>query len=290
VETLALITGYHDYWWLPAWVREHGVARSPRGRLTYDAGPVTLVTQPAVALPLNCGRGVNPRIAAVEALQLIGAFTDVELTVWASPHFKQFVEDEDECYPRHFHGAYGMRIGSQLEDVYAKLTADPFTRQAVITLWDPQLDYHTHKRDYPCTVAIGFRLLDVKGSSRRQLEMNVLMRSSDVWLGIPYDLFQFGQLQLTLATLLNAQVGAYRHTTWSLHLYEEHVERITQLYRPTEPSIQPSGLAQPGDTVEAVMGRAWRICHEPDSSLPELGASAQWFRGYMAPWAREDER
>lgn len=194
-------------------VRARGVRRSPRGQLTYDAGPVTVtLTHPEHSWAGGTGRGVLPRIAAAEAVQLVGGFADPGLTRWSSPNFARYAEDEG-----HFHGAYGERVADQVEHVTRKLEDDPETRQAVVTLWDPLLDNQPGKRDYPCTVALHF--------SRRPglLDMHVLMRSNDVWLGFPYDVFQFTQLQHTVARTLGLRAGVYEHTAWSLHLYEEHV-------------------------------------------------------------------
>ena len=283
METVTLTTGYHDYWTLPGLIYENGLRRSPRGKPTYDLGPTTLlIISPDTALPLNCGRGLNPRVAAVEALQLIGGFQDSNLMVWASPEFEVFREDDGT-----FWGGYGERIGTQLHDVIRKLNEDPDTRQAVITLWDPSRDNQRGKRDYPCTVTLGFKLLTPETSaiSRRTLELNVLMRSNDVWLGTPYDIFQFTQLQLTVAHLLGAQVGVYRHTTWSLHLYAEHVPLLKNLHRPEGQSFQPGGLAQPGDDLRDVQDRIKQIIYTEWPTMPDLGDSCRWYRDRVTPYS-----
>lgn len=198
-------------------VQSAGQPRSPRGRKTLDAGHVTVeLTDPTQGWAAGTGRGVLPRIAAAEALQLMGAFADPELLTWASPNFAAYLDDD------RFHGAYGRRVGDQVEQAVRKLEDDPDTRQAVITLWDPRLDNEPGLHDYPCTVALGF------ARQRDRLDMSVVMRSNDVWLGFPYDVFQFTQLQLTVARALDLRPGVYRHTAWSLHLYVEDVDRADE--------------------------------------------------------------
>lgn len=151
------------------------------------------------------------------------------------PAFKRYAETD----PVHFWGAYGNRIGTQLVNVVHKLITDPTTRQAVITLWNATHDNVPHKQDYPCTVALGFRQ---RGT---HLNMNVTMRSNDVWLGLPYDLFQFTQLQLSLCHVLDLTPGTYTHTAWSMHLYEENLD---ESYRVTDAGA-PNLFVPPADGI-----------------------------------------
>ena len=58
------------------------------------------------------------------------------------------------------------------------------------------------------------------------------MRSNDVWWGLPYDVFQFTQLQLTLARLLDVAPGEYTHMVGSLHAYERDADGIDALVMP----------------------------------------------------------
>jgi len=226
---------------------------APRGLKTLDAGEVTIVLEsPYDALPLHTGRKMSKRIAAAEAVQLIGGFSRPELL---PASFERFKEDDGS-----FYGAYGVRIGGQLAEVVRKLRTDRDTRQAVITLWNPALDnVDPPRRDHPCTVAIGFRIYDDK------LRTNVLMRSSDAWLGIPYDLFQFTQLQLSAAHLLNIEPGPYSHRTWSLHIYEEHLPLVDTVTTPKSNAFQPCGIGGvSARSVEDLQVRALAIAHRRD--------------------------
>ena len=203
-------------------VMQLGDRRSPRGQATLDLDNVMIrYESPYDALPLGMGRKISRRIAAVEAIQLIGGFHDPKLMLWASPNFAQFAEPSGM-----FWGAYGHRIGSQAQHVLRKLRDDPDTRQAVITLWNPTLDNYSHRRDYPCTVSLMYAIRN------DQLCATTIMRSNDVWLGLPYDVFQFTQLQLTLATALGISAGSYTHFTNSLHLYERDLAAADQLHAP----------------------------------------------------------
>lgn len=260
---------YHD---VVATVRGYGRRRSSRNGPVYEVPNMTIVLDsPVDALPIGCGRKLNTKIAAAEALQLIGGFSDPDWLVKIAPGFERYREPTGE-----FWGAYGIRMGVQLDHIIRKLKADLSTRQAVITLWDPTFDNSKSKADYPCTVAIGFAI------HKQQLEMNVTMRSNDVWLGLPYDMFQFGQLQLTLCNVLGLRPGTYTHTAWSMHLYAKDLEKTYELTSDVDeesyPLMQPNGLGEYGTPVEHLWTVARTIAREPHLiDLWKPTASEEWY-------------
>lgn len=249
-------------------VMSQGKRRSPRGQATLDAGHVTIVmNDPYNALPIGTGRGVNPAVAAVEAIQLIAGVSVPQMVVAASPRFIDYQEPDGE-----FYGAYGRRIGDQVSHVIKKLIQDLDTRQAVITLWNPLYDNAAGLKDYPCTVALHFAIINDK------LEMNVTMRSNDAWLGTPYDLFQFTQLQISIANVFKILPGTYRHTAWSLHLYESDFDAVEEfISNEIYPSnaFQPSGIGRPGDTWAKIQMKAMYLINgEP---FINMNGSEQWY-------------
>lgn len=250
-------------------VLSHGTWRSPRDKRTLDAGfTVIELTWPLNALAVGTGRDLNKNIAAAEAVQLIGAFSSPHLLTKANPSFEQFAEPDGS-----FHGAYGSRIKYQVYGVVAKLKEDPQSRQAVITLWDPVLDNTPHRNDYPCTVALQFEVHD------GALCMNTFMRSNDVWLGLPYDLFQFTQLQCTVANILELDYGWYRHTTLSLHIYENDIEKAGRVGQPVDFTWQPCGLGGRGEDIVTVMKRARQLTVPGYAHGPSvLTQSEEWYR------------
>lgn len=116
------------------------------------------------------------------------------------------------------HGAYGPRMfgkrpNDQLARVISALQSKPDSRQAVIQLFDRRdtLEYHS---DIPCTCTMQFVIRD------RRLQMLTYMRSNDAWLGLPHDVFAFTMIQELVARSLGVELGEYRHSVGSLHLYE----------------------------------------------------------------------
>jgi len=248
--------------------------RSPRGLPTRDGGIVTVeILDPTDMLATGTGRGLDPAIAAAEAMQLIGSYSNPDMMIKISERFREYL-DEDTG---RFHGAYGVRIGGQLGQALRKIERDRDTRQAVINLWDPWLDNQPGKRDIPCTVALRLSLWDDR------LDLDVLMRSNDLYLGFPYDIFQFGQLQLTAARLLDVEVGVYRHTAWSLHVYERDLAAVEAVHNPPPGAgtHRPLGIGRPGrDGYASTQARARALqTHLPDDPTE----SERWYRRVLTP-------
>lgn len=202
-----------------------GETVAPRGMKTRELRNMTITienpTAPLMTTLVN--RNMNPRLATLEALQLIGGCSSPELMRAAAPNTAKFTDGG------YFHGAYGPRLRGQLPKIVQRLTDDPATRQAVATIWDPLHDLHTDgMHDYPCTVYLSWCLRNGR------LEQTTHMRSNDLWWGWTYDIVMFTQLQCTLANVLGAAVGPYHHVVDSFHLYERDLEAINAVNKPED--------------------------------------------------------
>lgn len=93
------------------------------------------------------------------------------------------------------------------------LLDDPLSRQAVLHIKTAD---NTPSKDVNCTVCIQFLIRDGK------LHATVYMRSNDIWMGFPYDVFSFTAMQCKMAMELGVGIGTYTHIAGSLHLYERN--------------------------------------------------------------------
>jgi len=122
------------------------------------------------------------------------------------------------------HGAYGPRLFNmegqinQIQNVIELLSKKQTTRRAVVQLFDHK-DITKHYSDIPCTCTLQFFI------RKNKLHMYVSMRSNDAYLGLPHDVFSFTMLQEIIARSLKVEIGRYKHSVGSLHLYSENVEQ-----------------------------------------------------------------
>lgn len=181
---------------------------SPRGNDTLELLNTTVhIEDGNRADTLATSRKINLGIAAVETLHLLGGLSSLEqLDLASKGRFTQFADNG------RLKGAYGPRAFLQLHRVHDLLKRDPTTRQAVVTLWVGK-EHESSSRDVPCTQSLQFLVRDGK------LHLRVQMRSSDAFLGIPYDWLMFSRLLMVMARSLRLPVGSFTHTAASQHLY-----------------------------------------------------------------------
>lgn len=213
----SLLSGYVD---VIKDVTEHGrdaLSRNMEHREIVGYG--LHVLYPEFSLVTGTGRVLNPGIAYYEALSLIAGESYVHLLDRVSDGKFDAFKDGDVL-----HGAYGPRIRSQMPAVIRRLADDSGSRQAVVVIYDPATDTYQTRRDLPCTISLQFMIRD------DALDMITHMRSNDVYLGLPYDVFQFTQLQATVAACLNVGLGEYHHLVGSMHLYERDLASAAKVF------------------------------------------------------------
>lgn len=159
------------------------------------------------------------------------------------PDYTQFSDDGVTT-----HGAYGPRLfgtgkNGQVQRIISLLKEKPDSRQAVIQLFG-SADLMKKYKDVPCTCTMQFMV------RHGRLHMLTTMRSNDVYLGLPHDVFSFTMLQEIIARSLGMDVGPYKHAVGSLHLYDKHREKVEQYLEegwqmripmPSMPSADPWG-------------------------------------------------
>lgn len=193
---------------------------SPRGIPTLELlHHTTIVSMQSPVIRLKA-RKLNYRFMAAEAYWILsGRDTVADIAPWNS-QIAKFSDDGVR-----FAGAYGPMIESQIDYVVEKLN-DRDTRQATMTIWRPN---PAPSKDIPCTVAIDFKIRN------GELSAHVFMRSSDVWLGLPYDVFNFSMLghlvcgRLAALTGILTVPGQLYLTAASSHLYLSNLEAAREV-------------------------------------------------------------
>lgn len=185
-------------------------------------------------------RDLNYRFMVAEWLWIRDGREDV---AWIERYNKQIARFSDDGVI--FNGAYGPRLARQWDYLLETLRRDPDSRQAVATIWTPSPG---KSKDVPCTMALQLFLRD------GQLHGIVTMRSNDLWLGTPYDFFNFSQVVNGLAGDLGVEPGSFTLQAGSSHVYESNFEAAEKvlsnhsqgwtLSSPRLPSSPPSGITR----------------------------------------------
>lgn len=147
---------------------------------------------------------------------------------------------------------YGTRLhaaGDSIAKAVQLLKEDRFCRQVWLPTFQPSdlfLLTGSSEKYPPC--CLGMQLLYRDG----KLHMITDYRSNDVYLGFGYDVFTATMIQEWVARQVGMPLGSYFHNAHSLHVYDEHVLKLTEIgsswnYRyvmPEMPDVQPVTLAQ----------------------------------------------
>lgn len=120
---------------------------------------------------------------------------------------------------------------SQWNYVLDELNKDPDSRRAVIHIRQPQ-DSYLASKDVPCTLSLQFFIRD------GALHQVASMRSSDLILGLAYDVPAFTFFQEMLAAELQVDLGSYTHMSNSLHVYEKHFDMVKTIIETHDTSKQ----------------------------------------------------
>lgn len=194
-----------------------GKDRAPRGKPTKNIQHNSLqvnMKKPVVLVP---ERKLSFQFMAAEAFWILTGDNRVNTIAPYNKNIAQFSDDG-----KIFAGAYGPMVVDQIDYVVEKLVEDPDTRQAALTIWRPSPE---PSKDIPCTIAMVFERADGK------LHTHVLMRSSDAWLGLPYDIFNFSMISYQVVAKVRAyedgstlEPGTLFLDLVSSHLYEQHFE------------------------------------------------------------------
>lgn len=153
------------------------------------------------------------------------------------------------------HGGYGPRLFEwdgidQVSNVINLLKRNPSTRKAVIQIFD-RMDIDKKYNDVACTCTLQFMIRN------NSLHMVTYMRSNDVFLGLPHDIFCFTMLQEIIARTLSVKLGTYKHAVGSLHIYETNSEGVRQFlsegWQSTETPMIPMPTGNPWDGITALL-------------------------------------
>lgn len=256
-------------------VVNRGAAVQPRGMNTLE------VRHNSVAFDLTCPVIVAPprklsyRFMAAEALWILSGDKSVD---GIAPYNKNIAQFSDDGLT--FFGAYGPPIHDQIGYVVQSLLDDRDTRQAVLTIWRPN---PPKSRDIPCTVSIAFNIRNGR------LNAHVFMRSSDSWLGVPYDFFNFAMLAYRVGASYNERVdnpvdvvtpGSVFWTAVSSHLYERDFERAKEVlawsrseYAATPDNVAPAYLMTRGRSGYDDLVKSLTACRDrTDRALSDADA------------------
>lgn len=240
-------------------ISARGETVTVRGTTTREIQAAVLeLTAPCERVILVPGRNNSIFAAIAETMWVLAGRNDLDYLSAYLPRAPDFSDDGVT-----WRGAYGPRLRNwngtdQIAEIRNLLDADPTSRRAVATIYDPDRDF-VQSKDIPCNNWLHFLERDGK------LHLNVTARSTDIWWGLSgINLFEWSVLLEVMAYWLGVDVGVLRFFTSSLHLYERHYRQADDVLRTAQPAI---------DTA-----------YDPEVTTPRFATSWQDFDDVVREW------
>lgn len=212
-------------------LNKDGDEYAPRGiKVKETLGCNIYITNPNDNLVYNTFRGLSPIYLAKEYFWYKSGDNSVEKASKLSKFWETIANKDGTVNSNYGHYIFvkendGKTVWEKTVDI---LKRDPDSRQAIIQI--PIMRARGTK-DTPCTSSIQFFIRDNK------LFTTVYMRSTDIVLGFPIDIFQFTMWQREMAKELGIDVGWMRFISGNIHCYEKNwIENVDDEFYFTEKS------------------------------------------------------
>lgn len=160
------------------------------------------------------------RFMAAEAYWILSGSGRLDEIRYAAESFDQFSDGG-----LYMQGAYGPRFIEQLQYIAECFASDIHTRQAVVEIWRPM---PRPSKDVPCTLSLQWLFRN------DNLHCVASMRSSDLWLGFPFDVFSFSMMSAYVLLTLQSKnilpkksnLGMLTLTAGSQHIYKRNLAKV----------------------------------------------------------------
>jgi thymidylate synthase len=199
----------------------------------------------------TCGlRKTFPKSAAAEVAWYLTGTQDVTWMRKHAPFWDKFTEQDGttilSAYGYRWRDHFGRdQIGKAVE----ALQEDSTDRRIFISAWDPAEDGlgAVGQRNVPCPVGFNLAVLD------GELHSTLFLRSSDAFVGLPYDVMGHALLMDALASTLRCGLGVLQVSIGHLHLYEDHYD-MAHMAIDQVTSVCPQ-MVMPGWDIDTVVQR-----------------------------------
>ncbi len=201
-------------------------------------------------LPVITTKKINIDHVVKELLWMISGSTDVKkleaqgVPIWTANSTREFLDNrgltnlrEGDIGPSYghqwrrwganYHGCDKINPKEgcdQLTNLINNLKQDPFSRRHVVSAWNVE-DLNGMALP-PCHLLMQFNVTQINGN--KHLDLQVYLRSSDTFLGLPYNITFYALMLHIISYLTGYSAHKLRLVTGDTHIYQNHLNCVKQ--------------------------------------------------------------
>ncbi len=152
-----------------------------------------------------------------------------KLKKWTYPDFEELKnimlqKSQSSSYEYTYgHRIFNFNLKDQIHDFLKPLlTSDPTSRRGFVSLWDPEKDSNIENKNIPGLVGIYFK-------KNKGLDLTAFIRSNDIFVGWPANIYQLYCIQEYVAKLLGFKIGKLTTFSTSAHVFEDNINDIRRI-------------------------------------------------------------
>jgi len=143
----------------------------------------------------------------------LGLIYGVQWREWATP--REITNKMSDGY-----GHFTIQTTDQLLELEQAIKKDPYSRRLILSAWNP--GEFSQMALPPCHCFAQFYV-----TTDGKLDCQMYQRSSDFFLGVPFNIASYSLLTCMLAHVTGLKPGRFVHTHGDAHVYVNHLEQST---------------------------------------------------------------
>lgn len=238
--------------------------------------------------PIVTTRKVAFRIAFEETMFFLRGETDTKkleeknIYIWSDNTSREFLDKQGlHDLPvgsigtgyshqwRNFGGDVGKSNGvDQVSDMLESMKTNPTSRRHLVSAWNPQQLDGTPLP--PCHI-MQMYTIDTKNN---KLHSSFVMRSSDLYHGLPYNIMGYAWLNVLFSKYLGLEPGTLTYFGHNAHIYNHQVDVVKQQLERTPKKLPKIEILKDVKTIDDIFNMEFSdvdlVGYDPHPALPRV--------------------